>query len=991
MKLSFGLFFTIFFTANNWLNPSQTQKPNSDNNFEIMEGFQIELVVAEPLIHDPVAMEIDEDGNWYVAEMPGYPLDLSKTGTIKKLKDTNGDGLPDTSVVFAKGLTLPMGLMKWKKGLLVADAPNVWYLEDTNGDEVADEKQAVLTGFSLSNPQHNMNSPKFGIDNWIYLGHSGAINSFAFEKVFSDKGTEIRFPNNPKAPKLAKNGDGKNVRFKPESYQLESLSGETQYGHTTDAWGHRFYTDNANHQYHEVIDARYIAKNPHLALADAMQKIPDHGDACEVFPITENPNHQLLTDVGVVTSSCSITYYDGAAFGENFDNLTFIAEPVHNLIHADIVVPNGASFTGKRLLEKKEFLASKDPWFRPVNFFVGPDGALYLVDYYRQIVEHPEWMSDEINNSGALYNGTDKGRIYRISKKGSEKMNWFGKTNLSALPSAELVKLLIHENGWYRRTAQRLLFQRNETSVAPQLGEILAGNNPKAKIPALWLLYDWGKITPQILTNLLADANPGVKENALQVTDRLFQQSEYQGNTNLRSRILATANDVDARVRFQWLCSSAFFNFDEINNKKAEILLKDIDNSWAGIAAIAASKNQETELFENITKHLGERESAGGAQFLSQLSATLAKAGNKNIFSQALKTEAWWQSAVFEGIASLWKYAKPSFKVTESDKLKLTQIFENTKSAELQKQINNLLQIVGLPQNLSFVKAVSKNIEKTENADFQTNVLKLISMTHKPEYLEKINSIILKPKNKASQLAALNALPPIISNAQISKINQKYSTFSTESKKTWILYLLDRPTTVPNLLTEISRKNIAENDLEWYQKVELMNYYDVNIRKKAREVLSLNEDRKAVLQKYLVAADRTGNPENGKKIFEENCMSCHQIKGVAGTSFGPDLSTLKSRNAHSIITEIINPNNSIADKYGSWDIQLKSGKKITGIITGENNDQIFLKVIGGTVQTISTADIKVKTVSKLSAMPNGLENAISVIQMSDIVAFIKNI
>ncbi len=991
MKIILSILFLIFSAIYNLHQPEKIKDKLGINSFEIMDGFQIELVAAEPLIHDPVAMEIDEDGNWYVAEMPGYPLDLSKTGTIKKLKDTDGDGLPDKSIVFASGLTLPMGLMKWKKGILVADAPNIWYLEDTDGDEVADIKEVMLTGFSLSNPQHNMNTPKFGIDNWIYVGHSGAINSFAYEKVFSDKGSEIRFPNHPNTPKLSKNNDGKNVRFKPSTFQLESLSGETQYGHTTDAWGHRFYTDNANHLFHEVLDARYIAQNPNLAIADAMQKIPDHGDACEIFPITENPNHQLLTDVGVVTSSCGITYYDGGAFGETFNNVTFIGEPVHNLVHADIIEPKGATFNGKRLIEKKEFLASKDPWFRPVNFYVGPDGSLYLVDYYRQIVEHPEWMSEEINKSGALYNGTDKGRIYRISKKGTPKMDWFGNTNFSKRSAVELVESLKSKNGWERRIAQRLLFQKNESTVSPNLVKILTENNEKAKIPALWLLYDWQKLNPEILANALADPAAGVRENALQITDRLIQTAEFQSSTKLNKQILALANDPDAKVRYQWLCSSAFFKSTETSKLKSTILINDMADPWVGIAAIASSKGAENKLFDEIIKDLPKDKAKISTQFLANLSATIAKAGDKTLFEKSLKNQQWWQAPVYDGLASLWQYSKKSFQINEDELVTLLENFTTTQSNAVKESIVNLLHIIGLPKNELKLEAVFTKLDKNKDIESQKLGLALLSLSKNKRYSDKIISLVIDNTNKPLQQASLNALPKIIEAEKIAKINKNYSSFSIESKKIWIKYLMERFDRTQILLAELENGNIAQKDLEWPQMVHLMNYYDTKTRNKARKILSLNEDRKALLQKYLTANNLNGNAENGKKIFVENCIICHQIKGVDGIDFGPDLSTLRSRNANSIITEIINPNNSIADKYGAWDIELKNGNQINGIITAENKKEIFIKTLGGKVMAINNSEIKTKNIAKNSMMPNGLENAINVDQMADLVAFIKNI
>jgi putative membrane-bound dehydrogenase-like protein len=158
------------------------------DDFDIADGFSIELVVAEPLISDPVAMEIDEEGRMYVVEMHGYPLDLAGFGKIKMLSDTDGDGYPDKSTVFADKLILPTGIMRWKKGFLVTDTPDVLYLEDTNGDGKADIRKTILTGFAHSNPQHNLNTPILGLDNWIYLGHQYSVTPTVCKKQFSDKG-----------------------------------------------------------------------------------------------------------------------------------------------------------------------------------------------------------------------------------------------------------------------------------------------------------------------------------------------------------------------------------------------------------------------------------------------------------------------------------------------------------------------------------------------------------------------------------------------------------------------------------------------------------------------------------------------------------------------------------------------------------------------------------------------------------------------------------
>ncbi|MFT7161198.1 MAG: putative membrane-bound dehydrogenase-like protein, partial [Bacteroidia bacterium] len=397
----------------------QTNQTTPDflGSFEIEDGFQIELMAMEPLISDPVDMEIDELGRWFVVEMHGYPLDLSGSGKVKRLTDTDGDGIPDESTVFIDSLILPTGIMRWKNGFLVTDPPNVLYLEDTNNDGRADVKEIILTGFARSNPQHNVNNPVYGIDNWIYLSHEGAVGSKGYSDVFGDRGSDVHYPNLSEAVRLPQNANGLGVRFKPNNGLVETLSAKGQFGHAFDPWGHHFLTSNADHLFHEVIGTPYIRRNKNLLIRSGRVYIPKSGKGFEIYPITENPDHQLLTDVGMMTSACGITWYNGDIFPNEYNNTIFTAEPVHNMIHVDRIIDKGATFESINLLENKEFLASKDSWFRPVNHYIGPDGAMYVLDYHRKVIEHPEWLSDEVINSGDLYAGKEKGRIYRISPK----------------------------------------------------------------------------------------------------------------------------------------------------------------------------------------------------------------------------------------------------------------------------------------------------------------------------------------------------------------------------------------------------------------------------------------------------------------------------------------------------------------------------------------------------------------------------------------------
>src|SRR2546429_1563833 len=269
----------------------------------IDKGFRIEPFAAEPLIKSPVAMDWDEDGRIYVAEDTGYPLDTRPIGRIVLLEDTNGDGIPDRRTVFADQIVMPNGVMCWKGGVLVTAAPDVWFFKDTTGTGKADVREKVLAGFAFTNPQHMVNGPLYGPDNWIYLNHQGPIHTVVFQDPFGDRGSNIRFADG-QGPKLKM--ASRSVRFRPDTHQLEFLSGWSQYGQAFDEWGRHFTITNDSNGRHEVIAARYVQRNPALLLSNVQQDVST-ADNNAVFPITRNPRFEILTDVGTLTSSCSIT------------------------------------------------------------------------------------------------------------------------------------------------------------------------------------------------------------------------------------------------------------------------------------------------------------------------------------------------------------------------------------------------------------------------------------------------------------------------------------------------------------------------------------------------------------------------------------------------------------------------------------------------------------------------------------------------------------
>jgi len=962
--------------------------------FELEPGFKIELVASEPLVADPTDMEIDEYGRMYVVEMHGYPLDQSGTGKVKLLTDEDGDGKMDKSTVFAEGLNLPNSLMRWKKGIIVTDAPNLLYFEDTDGDGRADKRDTLLTGFALSNPQHNVNSPVYGLDNWIYLGHEGAVATRDYKAEFGDLGREIMFPAYPDAPRLSKNADGRTIRFRPDQRLLETTSSNTQFGHTFDAWGRRLLVSNANHIFQEVIAATYLNRNPVQAVPNATQSISDHSDACEVFPTTKNPQNQLLTDAGVITSACGITTYLGGAFPDAYNNndIVFVAEPVSNLVHVDKLKDHGASFIASRMQARKEFLTSTDAWFRPVNIYVGPDGALYIVDYYRQIIEHPEWMGDDVIKSGELYNGTDKGRIYRISRTDAKPADWTKDLKLGDASSEELTKQLANPNIWWRMNAQRLLVDRADKAAVPALAQMVQHSaSAYGRLHALWALEGMGALTPDLILQSLKDAVAGVRENAIKLAELHLTAAP-----ELAKALLPLQNDNNVKVRFQLLCTLGFINTPEAAAVRNKLLLQDVEDKWVQIAALSASASQTASLL-NVVMEKFKPDVPAYASLIQRLATMVGTGGDPKIIRTLVekstkagsKEQGIWQAAVLEGIAQGLKTLTSVYEGEQA--LLINTSFEHP-SGQVRKAAFRLLKAIGVPDEKQATDAMQRAVANIGNRslpdDKRAEAVAFITLRNPAPHAELLKGLIVPQEQLSIQLAALRTLGAIPDLSVCNYLLKQWEVLTPALQDASLGLFMVNTERSALLLGAIESGKVLPTSLGWPRTQQLLGHPDSTIRSRAKP-LFVKSDNVELSKEYQQSLELKGDIEKGKVVFAENCALCHQLRGASGISYGPDLGTVHNWSAKAIMDNLLAPQLSISPGFDLWTVELNGGESLQGIMSSETPTAITLRTSPSVEKNILRKDIVVLRAMNMSAMPPGLEKKINKQEMADLLTFLK--
>jgi len=604
-----------------------TEAADALKTFQILPGFRLELVASEPNVVDPIAMSFDEHGRLFVIEMRGYSEDGDKNlGRVRLLEDRDSDGRYEKASVFMEGLSWPTAIVCFDGGVFIAAAPDIWWAKDTSGDGKADIRKRVFTGFGRGNVQGLVNTLHWGLDNRIHGATSSSGGSVKRVYDASIAAVSLR---------------GRDFAFDPRALKLEATSGGAQHGLSFDDWGRKFVCSNSDHLQVVMFEDRYAARNPYQAAPRSRLSIAADGGQAPVFRISPIEPWRIVRTrlrvagkvrgpiegggkpAGYFTGSTGVTIYRGDALPDEYRGMAFIGDVGSNIVHRKRIEARGVAFIGKRVDDKREFLASKDIWFRPVQFANGPDGGLYIADMYREVIEHPKSLPPMIKKHLDLTSGRDRGRIYRVVPQGFKRPKPF---RASDMTTAMWVKLLEHPNGWVRDTAARMIYQRQDKAAVEPLKKLAIGSSiPQARIHALYALDGLGAVDNQVVLAGLSAKHPRVREHAIRLIEKLDSPAD-----RVLGALPELAHDKDPRVRYQ-----VAFTLGQVENSMrqrvlAHLLKRYADDPWMRFAVVSSLERGAGEVVSLLTADPPFRRSKIGRQVMTVLAEQVGRQQRKD-------------------------------------------------------------------------------------------------------------------------------------------------------------------------------------------------------------------------------------------------------------------------------------------------------------------------------------------------------------------------
>jgi putative heme-binding domain-containing protein len=787
---------------------------------------------------------------------------------------------------------------------------------------------------------------------------------------------------------------GRGVKFRPgEPGSLQPTTGGGQFGLTCNEWEQWFVNTNSQHLRHIILPDNYLQRNPLLPVKAVTLDIPDHGAACKVHrispfeawrvlrtkqrkdgPSAKNFPSTELVPGGFITSACSPLVYLADLLPKKYHGNVLICDPANNLIHRDVLEPKGVTFVAKRADADCEFMAAKDNYFRPVCMTIGPDGGIYVADFYREVIETPLSLPPDIKKKVNLQS-RKRGRIWRIVPEGK---NPVVRPKLHKAKTPELVSHLDNRNIWWRITCQRLLIEQQDKAATPQVRKLLqTTSSGPGRAHALWTLAGLNALTHDDIKFGLHDKEAGVREQALRLAE-----GELAKSAIVRHAVLKLVDDPAPRVRFQ-LAFTLGQVYDPGNaSALAELARKDGSDPWMQSAILSSAHGPMAPV---LLKALAQGDGLAAIgktqqQFIAQLAALVGAAGDEIHIGAALKlladgtgsSPAPWHMAFLEGLG----------QGLQRNKSSLTQLWDNP-PVKLKTVVQTLLP---------FFDTAGKTARSDKaSLDDRLGAIRLLAIGPYSIAAPVLEELIGPQHAPKIQLAAVSALSGH-DNPKVPDIFLKHwGSYPPEVRREVVNALFVDKYRVKQLLGAISAKKVVLNQLDLGRMDLLKKYPDPAIRQQAEKLLksAATPDRQKVIDKYLPALDLKADAVQGKAVFKKNCAACHKLEGI-GFETGPDLkAALGGKSAEDLLIAILDPNREVDPRYLEYIVITKAGKFHTGRIVVETATSITLRRAENAEDVILRRDIATIQATAKSLMPEGLENQLTQQDLADVILYLQ--
>jgi putative heme-binding domain-containing protein len=752
--------------------------------------------------------------------------------------------------------------------------------------------------------------------------------------------------------------DRRDLRIQPDTGTLEAESGMSEFGRDSNDWGDWFGCDNSHPLFHFVLSERYLRRFTLAPLSDPKVQVIVPANP-KVFPVARVQRRFYTDKFGYFTSACSATIYrDELLFGGGADEHMFVCEPAYNLVHHEILREDGVSYLAARPTDEqtREFLASDDQWFRPVMTRTGPDGALWIVDMYRYMIEHPDWLPPEGKKALAPFyrDGAVLGRIYRIYPKGHPPRPL---PRLDRLSSSQLVAAMDSPNGTLRDMVQKQILWRADSGAVTALQKLAdASANPAVQIQAMYTAWELGRNETAVLSRGLHDHDPAVRRNAI----RLCEEAK---SPELVSQALKLVDDPDPKVRLQLACSLGEWEGPEVEAAVRQLAAR-VDEPYLAAALIS-----------------------GGGRHMPAILESLEQSGRCEgpLYDSALA------------------YTVAADKLDEQKRL-LRAVLQPDRGTYSTAQLLSLgYYITQLAAHLGQRDATAR-ARQLDGADAMFEAARRIAADDRKEPDRRAAAVRLLGRDDIGELASLLTpkSPGLVQTAAVASLARTggddvppillrdWASRSPQVRTASLDVLLSREAWTYALLRAAEDGTIPPADFDSARRERLLNHRSARIKSLAQKVMGkpANPLRQQVIDAYRAALNLDGDAKRGTQLFAQNCATCHRKDG-SGADIGPDLNSVAAWQSEALLTAILDPSREVQPQYLAYTATLSDGDAIYGLIVSESGDSVTMKGLDGKTRTLLRTQIKSLAATNRSLMPDGLEFALTPQGLADVIRYLQ--